>query len=257
MALLDQQFRVVRNVSELDDVVEALENGFEDGVQTDFSHFVEGVDLHGLEPDRVVSNHHNYANGVETERAVGAIYGLGPANTARNQPPDLISSPNDCFDGERIGYEVKSCNIGRNTVSGVRPGRYVVPLDSHEEVVSDDRYSTMRYIMASRIPDEDIKLASIAVLSPKDIDMLVENDDLPGIRRFEKPRRGREFLSIEEPVANRVADFYNHSNYPDVDEGFSEELEEDFRKSFDPETVEYWFEHPENSVKSQKDYRTA
>jgi hypothetical protein len=254
VATIDQQFKIVQEVSELDDVVEALENGFEDGVQTDLSHFVRGVDVRDLEPERKVSNHHNYANGVETEKAVAAIYGLGPANSALNETPDLISSLNEDFDGERVGYEVKSCNIGRKTVSGVRPGRYVVPLDSHEELVSDDRYGDVRYIMASRIPDEDIKLASIAVLSPQDIDMLVENDDLPGIRRFEKPRSSREFLSIEEPVANRAAKLYNHSNYPETEEVYSRELEDDFRKSFDPETVEYWFEHPENSLKSQRKY---
>lgn len=255
MALIDQGFRQVRSISEIDDVVEALENGFEDGVQTEFSHFTDDVDIGDLEPDRIVSNHQNYANGVETEKAVAAIYGLGPANTAGNQPPDLISGPNDAFDGERVGYEVKSCNVGRDTVSGMRPGRYVIPLDSHRDVVSDSRYQDMRYIMASRIPDEDIQLASIAVLSPQDVDMLAENDDLPGIRRFEKPRSSREFLSIEEPIANRVAETYNHSNYSESDEGYSRELEDDFRKSFDPETVEYWFEHPENSVKSQRKYK--
>lgn len=254
MAALDQRFRQVRDVSELDDVVEALENGFEDSVQTEISHFGQDIDVRDLEPERVVSNHVNYANGVETENAVAAVYGLGPANTARNQPPDLISSLSEDFDGERVGYEVKSCNIGRETMSGLRPGRYVIPLDSHRELVSDGRYSDVRYIMASRIPDEDIRLASIAVLSPKDIDMLVENDDLPGIRRFEKPRSSREFLSIEEPIANRVAQTYNHSNYPDTHEGYNQDLEEDFRKSFDPETVEYWLEHPENSVKSQRKY---
>jgi len=254
VAAIDQQFRMARDISGLDNVVEVLENGFEDGVQTDLSHFVRDVGVKDLEPNRKVSNHHNHANGVETEKAVAAIYGLGPANSARNQTPDLISSLSEDFDGERVGYEVKSCKIGRNTVSGIRPGRYVVPLDSHEELVSDDRYSDVRYIMASRIPDEDIKLASIAVLSPRDIDMLVENDDLPGIRRFEKPRSSREFLSREEPIANRVADMYNHSSYPETEEDYSRELEDDFRKSFDPETVEYWLEHPENSLKSQRKY---
>ncbi|MEF8880563.1 MAG: hypothetical protein V5A72_01895 [Candidatus Nanohaloarchaea archaeon] len=254
MGAIDQGFRQVKDLSEVEDVVEALENGFEDSVQTDFSHFVRDVDLKGLEPDRLVSNHHNYANGVETEKAVAAIYGLGPANSARNQPPDLISSMTEDFDGERVGYEVKSCNVGRNTLSGIRPGRYVIPLDSHEEMVSDGKYSDVMYIMASRIPDEDVRLASIAVLSPQDIDMLMENDDLPGVRRFEKQRSSREFLSIEEPLANRVAETYNHSRYPGVEQGYSRELEEDFRKSFDPETVEYWFDHPDNSVKSQRKY---
>lgn len=254
MAVLDQQFRKVRDISEFDDIVEALESGSEPYVQTEISDFGCDTDFGDLEPESIVSNHYNYANGVRTEKTVAAIYGLGPANTPSNEPPDLISSPDDGFNGKKAGYEVKSCKIGRNTENGLRPGRYDIPLDSHERITSDESYTDIRYIMASRITSEDNQLASIAILSPEDIDMLVENTDLPGLRDFNKSRSGREFLGIEEPIANRVAKHYNHSIYPHTGEGYSRELEKDFRKSFDPETVEYWLEHPENSVKPQDKY---
>lgn len=246
-----QQFRIVNPISEVEDIRAVLEKGFEKTVQTNLGDFRGQTQLDGRSPQKINPNHNNYSKGKDSERKIASIYGLGPDRSPANSPPDLACSSNGEFNGSRRVFEVKSCDIGKLRDDHIRPGSYKIPIDSHDEIRSMEENDPL-YIMTSRIPDEENRLASIAILGLRDIDMLKANDDLPGISKGSE--KSRDFLYIQEPIVNRVANLYNHSNYPDTGEGYSEELEDDFRKSFDRETVEYWFEHPENSVKSQRKY---
>jgi hypothetical protein len=167
-------------------------------------------DVEGFQGERdsgyVDPNRHNLENGEEAEKWLTAVYGVGPARSPRNRPPDLV--PGTSVDDLRDRFEVKSCLYRTLDKGRTSPGKFAVNMDSHEKVGSDLRNGEdFGYFFISRVPADNFQPVDVSLLDYRHVEKICRNEDsLQGVTSCQS--RGQEILTIREDRPRDFAALY-------------------------------------------------